>query len=78
MSSQIIPPFPCKNCPDRHTACHDKCEKYLTAKRARDEKKEAIRTKNAAVGYIVDGVRKKQDRAAKHRRDIAGVRKSSS
>ena len=19
---------PCKDCPDRHTACHDSCEKY--------------------------------------------------
>lgn len=21
-------PSPCKNCPDRQTACHGKCEKY--------------------------------------------------
>ncbi len=21
---------PCKGCPDRHEACHDKCEKYQT------------------------------------------------
>lgn len=24
---------PCKDCPDRHHACHDKCEKYMTSKR---------------------------------------------
>ena len=77
MSSQIIPPFPCKNCPDRHPACHDRCDKYLAVKRARDEKKDTIKKENAAVGYIVDSVRNKKDRMAKHRKDIAGVRKSS-
>ena len=77
MSSQIIPPFPCKDCHNRHIACHDKCEKYLTAKRARDEKKEAIRLNNTVVGYLVDNVRNKKDCAAKRGRDIAGVRKTS-
>lgn len=73
----MIPPFPCQNCPDRRTACHDTCEKYLKVKHARDEKKEAIRKDNAVIGYIVDGVRAKQDRAAERRKAIAGVRKSS-
>jgi hypothetical protein len=77
LSSQIIPPFPCKNCPDRHTACHDKCEKYLSAKRARDKKKEAIRQEKIIDGYTIERVLDKEDRAAKRRRDIAGVRKTS-
>ncbi len=77
MSSQIIPQIPCKDCTDRYTACWDTCEKYLKVKLARDKKKESIRRENIAVGYIVDGVRDKKDRAAKRRRDIAGVRKSS-
>lgn len=24
----MIDPCPCKGCTDRHTACHDHCEKY--------------------------------------------------
>jgi len=24
---------PCKDCPDRHTACHDSCERYAEYKR---------------------------------------------
>lgn len=77
MSSQIIPPFPCKNCPDRYPACHEKCEKYQKVKVARDERREAIRKENTAIGYIVDGVRNKQDRIAKRRKEIAGMRKTS-
>lgn len=26
------PKAPCKDCPDRHAACHDKCEKYQAFK----------------------------------------------
>ena len=25
-------PAPCKDCPNRHPACHDQCEKYLAWK----------------------------------------------
>lgn len=28
---------PCKDCQDRHTACHDKCEKYKAWKSWLDE-----------------------------------------
>lgn len=28
---------PCKDCPDRHRACHDTCEKYKQFKDARRE-----------------------------------------
>lgn len=77
MPSQIIPPFPYKNCPDRYPACHDKCEKYLTVKRAHDEKREALWKEKMPDEYAIDRVFDKKDRAAKRRRDIAGVRKSS-
>lgn len=34
----IMPP--CKDCPDRHQACHDRCEKYkaFSAERAKSNK----------------------------------------
>ena len=28
---------PCKDCVDRHTACHDKCEKYKAWRERLDE-----------------------------------------
>lgn len=77
MSSQIIPPFPCKNCPDRYPACHDKCEKYQKVKVARDEKREAIWKDKQNDVYTIARVLDKKDRAAKRRRDIAGIRKTS-
>ena len=41
----------CKDCPDRHPACHDRCEKYQEAKRKVQEEKEKLLTamKNDAV-----------------------------
>ena len=33
---------PCKDCTDRHPACHDECEKYKTFKQIHDSKREAI------------------------------------
>lgn len=77
MSSQIIPPFPCKNCPNRHPACHDKCEKYLKVKRARDEKKEAIRRDKFHNEYTINRVLDKKDIAAKRRKSVAGIRKTT-
>lgn len=73
----MISPFPCKDCPDRHPACHDKCEKYLEVKRARDEKKEADRTKNEATYYTALSVWHKKERNAKRRKAVAGIRKTS-
>lgn len=34
---------PCKDCQDRHTACHDQCEKYLAWKEELNARKEAER-----------------------------------
>jgi hypothetical protein len=32
---------PCKDCPERHTACHDTCERYKEWKQRIDEQKKA-------------------------------------
>jgi hypothetical protein len=32
---------PCKDCPERHIACHDTCERYKEWKRQIDEQKKA-------------------------------------
>lgn len=34
---------PCKGCPDRHEACHDRCERYKGWKAAHDAQRIAIR-----------------------------------
>ena len=34
---------PCKNCEERHTACHDKCPKYKAWKAEAEKIKEAKR-----------------------------------
>ena len=75
MSSNLLP-FTCKDCPNRYPGCHGKCEKYLAEKAFYRKRKEDIRTRNAAVGYTVDEIRKKRDRAAKRRRGASGVRKT--
>lgn len=33
----------CKDCQDRHPACHDHCERYKEAKKQWDERKEVIK-----------------------------------
>lgn len=40
----------CKDCPDRYSGCHSKCEKYLSAKAEHDKKKEEITKKLKAEG----------------------------
>lgn len=32
----------CKDCEERHTACHDHCEKYKQAKAAMEDRKKQI------------------------------------
>lgn len=34
---------PCKDCPDRHTACHDECEKYKRYKHELQEQKSSMK-----------------------------------
>lgn len=33
-------PSPCKECPDRHEACHDTCERFREFRRKLEEAKE--------------------------------------
>lgn len=40
------PQGPCKDCPDRHTACHDECEKYKDFKAKLDEQRRQYRLDN--------------------------------
>jgi hypothetical protein len=40
-TSRIIPP--CKDCVERHTACHDHCERFKEYKAIREKENEARR-----------------------------------
>ena len=50
------PKPPCLDCPDRVPACHDKCEKYQTFRKALDELNRKIYDDDAgdrlAKGYL--------------------------
>jgi len=37
------PNGPCRECHDRHPACHDKCESYISYKKEYDKKQKRIR-----------------------------------
>ena len=37
---------PCKDCPDRQSHCHSKCEKYLKFFEKNEKRKEALRREN--------------------------------
>ena len=43
---------PCKGCPDRHTACHDTCERYQKFNAIREE----IRQRRAQEGEAIAGI----------------------
>ena len=43
---------PCKNCPDRHRACWDRCEKYQAYKAAVQEDKAKRKNDDAIIGYM--------------------------
>lgn len=58
----------CKDCPDRHLACHDTCERYRQEHREYQAEKEAY-CKGKNMGYEYDDFRAEQIRKAqKHRR----------
>lgn len=40
--------LPCKDCPDRHTACHDTCSKYKAAKDESYEEYKWMKQKNSS------------------------------
>lgn len=43
-TTRLIPP--CKDCTDRHAACHDRCEKFKEYKAIREKENEARRKYN--------------------------------
>ena len=47
---------PCRECTERHSTCHDTCEKYRSWKRLRDEAVKAQREGNGADAVIASGV----------------------
>lgn len=58
----------CKDCPDRHLACHDTCERYKQEHREYQAEKE-VYCKDRNKGYEYDDFRAEQIRKAqKHRR----------
>lgn len=49
----------CKDCPDRHPACHDRCEKYIKAKQELQERKDMILKAMQKDAVYMDYKRKK-------------------
>ena len=49
----------CRDCQERHPACHDRCEKYQEAKRKVQEEKEKILTAMQKDAVYADYKRKK-------------------
>ena len=49
----------CKDCPDRHPACHDRCEKYIQAKKDLQERKDMILKAMQKDAVYMDYKRKK-------------------
>ena len=46
---------PCKDCNERHRACHDTCEAYIEWKKAREEiynKRNEVRN-SVHIGYVI-------------------------
>lgn len=53
---------PCKDCPDRHTACHDQCQKpeYLAFRAMCTRAREARRRESELLAYTIKEMRKNQ------------------
>lgn len=49
---------PCKGCTDRHSCCHDTCERYKTWKQSRDEALKEQREDKGADVVISNGVQR--------------------
>lgn len=55
----------CKDCPDRHLACHDTCERYKAVKAKADEIKAKKNEEFMANAYTIERVVKVKDNKAK-------------
>lgn len=53
---------PCKDCADRHMACHSSCEKYLSYK----EQLDLVRDSKSALKMIDDDIRYRVSRMRNH------------
>ena len=53
---------PCKDCPDRHIACHDRCQKpeYLAFRAMCARAREARRRESELLAYTIKEMRKNQ------------------
>ena len=58
--------FPCKNCPDRHLACWQHCEKYKQAKKKHQENRQKEMNEKT-VGYMAYSVRHRHYRPIRKR-----------
>ena len=58
----------CRNCEDRHTACHDTCEIYQEAKAAYESKKTMIQNAKAEAREYSNYKYKKIERENKFKR----------
>ena len=58
----------CKDCKERHPACHSHCEKYLSARKEYDKRKEMIAAElySPLYTYKVAKIRKEKIRRSKH------------
>ena len=50
--------FPCKDCADRDLGCHDRCPRYLEAKREHDERKAAVKQQHMAYEHVYERYKK--------------------
>lgn len=56
---------PCRTCETRSEACWSKCEKYLTAKRLRDEARKRDEASSEFVSYCKERKIKRERRFGK-------------
>ena len=66
--------FTCKDCPDRHRACHDTCGKYKRERAEWDAKKAAKRAEEEKWVYISESIKKRKNRDAKYEKKNAQYR----
>lgn len=68
--NNITPDAPCKDCKERYTACHDKCEKYQEYKRVSEEARtRVLKIKNFEANFYAEH-RKACTRALKKKKGM--------
>ena len=55
----------CRGCEDRHTACHDHCDKYLQSKKDLEERKKQIEEGRKKDKLYADYKRERRRRVPK-------------